>query len=179
MPTHRNFGTEGQMFGERELKYVDELLKDNQIVMVFKPHFHELKNYLGVEGELTNIILAKNEEKYSDVYSYLADFDLLISDYSSVINDFTCAKKPIVLFPYDLEIFRNTDAGLFESYEGMPIGPFCYTWGEVLQNVVMLLKEDTWKERREAYRRIYHPYDDGNNAKRVCKVILKEVLRLS
>ena len=179
MPTHRNFGTEGGAFRTEDFMHVDRILQKNHVVMVFKPHFHELKNYLHIETALQNIIFAKEEEKYSDVYSYIADFDLLISDYSSIIYDFTCAKKPIVLFPYDLEKFKNTDAGLFDYYENIPAGPFCYTWDEVLENVVSLLREDTWKEKRELCRKEFHPYDDGNNSLRVYRTICACVLKLN
>lgn len=176
MPTHRNFGTQGKQFHEEEMLYVDKKLRENNIIMVFKPHFHELKNYLSLEKKLTNIILAKDVEKYSDVYSYIGDFDLLISDYSSIIYDFTCTHKPIVLFPYDLENYREKDAGLLDCYESIPAGPFCYTWNEVLNSVVKLLKNDIWKEKRELCRRIFHPFDDGKNCERVFKCV-KEIIQ--
>lgn len=175
MPTHRNFGTSGAEFSEKDMLELDEKLRYNNIVMVFKPHFHELKNYLHLESSFTNIVLAK-DSKYSDVYSYIKDFDLLISDYSSIIYDFTCSKKPIVLFPYDLEKFKNTDAGLFDYFETIPAGPFCYTWDEVVNNVVDLLTNDSWKEKREICRLTFHPFDDGKNCERVYNAVVNKIL---
>ena len=176
MPTHRNFGTSGAEFSEKDMLELDAKLRNNNIIMVFKPHFHELKNYLHLESSFTNIVLAK-DSKYSDVYSYIKDFDLLISDYSSIIYDFTCAKKPIVLFPYDLEKFKNTDAGLFDYFETIPAGPFCYTWDEVVTNVVNLLNNDIWKEKREICRLTFHPFDDGKNCERVFDTVVNKVLK--
>lgn len=176
MPTHRNFGTQGAEFSEKDMLLLDHRLREHRIVMVFKPHIHELKNYLHLEETFTNIVLAK-DVKYSDVYSYIKDFDLLISDYSSIIYDFTCAKKPIVLFPYDLEKFKNKDAGLFDYFEMIPAGPFCYTWSDVMEQVVSLLKQDTWREKREACRMVFHPFDDGKNCERVYSVIVDKILK--
>jgi CDP-glycerol glycerophosphotransferase (TagB/SpsB family) len=172
MPTHRNFGTKAPFITCESLMEVDKKLKEENIVMVFKPHFHELKHYANVEGQLTNIIFAK-DAVYSDVYSYIGGFDLLISDYSSIIYDFLCAKKPIVLFPYDLEEFKDTDAGLFDYFFDVPAGPFCYTWDEVVASVTELLKEDTWSEKREVCRQMFHPFDDGKNSERVYHAVKK------
>lgn len=177
MPTHRNFGTEGVAFSESELLELDRKLNEARVVLVFKPHFHELKNYMHLESQFTNIVLAKDIEKYQDVYSYISGFDALISDYSSIIYDFLCSKKPIILFPYDLEHFRNLDAGLFDYYESIPAGPFCFTWDQVVEQTVLLFKNDSeWNEKREKCRLIFHPNDDGKNRERVYKTV-KEILK--
>lgn len=172
MPTHRNFGKE--TISLDDFLWVDKKLKENNIYMVYKPHFHELKNVLSYENQFTNIVLAKDQDKYADVYSYVHYFDLLISDYSSIAYDFLCADKPIVLFTYDLEHYRTSDAGLWDFFEEVPAGPFTFTWEETIQNVLSLLKEDTWKEKRNICRKMFHPFDDGKNCVRVYETV-KEI----
>lgn len=169
MPTHRNFGTE--TIPLNDFLKVDERLRAENVFMVYKPHFHELKNVLPYEGKFTNIILAKDQRKFADVYSYLHYFDLLISDYSSVAYDFLCADKPIVLFAYDIDRYRTQDAGLFDYYEEIPAGPFTYTWEETLNQVFSLLREDTWKKQRNLCRNLFHPFDDGKNCERVYQAV--------
>lgn len=172
MPTHRNFGKES-ISSIEEFMYVDEMLRKENVYMVYKPHFHELKNVLSYEDKFTNIILAKEQEKFADVYSYIHYFDLLISDYSSIVYDFLCSNKPIVLFTYDIEKYRKTDAGLMDYYESIPAGPFTYTWKETLEKSFELLTNDTWVEKRCICRNLFHPYDDGNNCKRVYEAVIK------
>ena len=173
MPTHRNFGNNGiNLFSNVELLSVNQYLKEHNYVMVFKPHFHELKNYLSIEEHLSNIVLAKDQKLFSDVYSYINSFDLLISDYSSIEYDFLCTKKPIVLFPYDIDTFRKSD-GLFDYYESIPCGPFCYSWNEVLIACTELFSDDRWAEKREKCRLIFHPFDDGKNCERIFNAIIK------
>ncbi|WP_321301852.1 CDP-glycerol glycerophosphotransferase family protein [uncultured Sphaerochaeta sp.] len=176
MPTHRYFGTKGQEFTSEQIMNVDYMLRMNNIMMLFKLHIHEINYYRHLENTLTNIVLVKGEEKYTDVYKYIGDFDLLISDYSSIIYDFLCTKKPIILFPYDLDYFKNADAGLFDYYESMPCGPFCYTWDEVFAAIFELLKDDNWKERREICRKTFHPHEDGKNSERIYQTICNNIL---
>ena len=172
MPTHRNFGSEGTAFSAHELIEVDQLLKEKDIVMLFKPHIHEIKNYEKLNLRLSNIVMGSTAT-YNDVYSYISDFDLLISDYSSIIYDFQCTKKPIVLFPYDMDKFGKSDAGLFDYYTSLPCGPFCNNWIEVIAQVELLLKSDPYYEQRERCRREFHPFDDGKNCERVYNAIRK------
>lgn len=176
MPTHRNFGTKAPFITCESLIEVDRKFREQNVVMVFKPHLHELKNYENIENQLTNIIFAR-DDIYKDVYSYVGGFDLLISDYSSIIYDFLCAKKPIVLFPYDLDEFKETDAGLFDYFFDVPAGPFCYTWDEVVDSVVQLLENDTWVKEREVCRKMFHPFDDGKNCERVYEAVMEILAR--
>lgn len=172
MPTHRNFGVDGnKLINITELKSVDSLLRERNLVMVYKPHIHELKNFLSYESEFTNIVMAKEQELWGDVYSYLHYFDLLISDYSSVLTDFMCTGKPVVLFPYDIEDYINGDAGLNDFFWEIPGGPLCYTWEEVIETSNSLLICDDWKAERERCRIQYHYYNDGKNCERVYHMV--------
>lgn len=172
MPTHRNFGAEGNKhINLDELKRVDAMLKEKNIIMVYKPHIHELKNFLSYENSFTNIVLAKEQDLWSDVYSYIHYFDLLISDYSSILTDFMCLGKPVVLFPYDIDDYINGDAGLNDFFWEIPGGPFCYTWDEVIEKSASMLVEDDWKEERERCRIQYHYYNDGKNCERVYNMV--------
>lgn len=171
MPTHRNFGTEGPKIKVSDLIKADKFFKKNNIVFVFKPHFHEIKYYNSSKVSYSNIIIANNQEMYSDVYSYINDFDMLISDYSSIIYDFTCSKKPIILFPYDIKKFKETDAGLFDYYESIPAGPFCFDWDSVLNTIKEMTEKDIWHQQREICRRTFHPFSDGKNSERVYNTV--------
>ena len=178
MPTHRNFGQGNKLVNTIDaLKYVNDRLKVNNIYMIYKPHFHEMKNFLKYENELSNIIIASDAKIFSDVYSYLYDCDLLISDYSSVMNDFVCADKPVISFPYDLKDYSTADMGLYEFYEKMSPGPMCYTWEDVVDVVIEALEKDTWKSMRAGTKSFYHVFSDGKNCERVYEEVVKIVKR--
>ena len=173
MPTHRNFGADGnKLINIDELRRVDKMLKDKNLVMVYKPHIHELKNFLSYESEFTNIVMAKDQNVWGDVYSYLHYFDLVISDYSSITTDFMCTGKPVVIFAYDLDDYINGDAGLNDYFWELPGGPICYTWDDVIKKSESLLTNDEWKEERERCRVQYHYYNDGKNCERVYNMVM-------
>ncbi|MBO5568667.1 MAG: CDP-glycerol glycerophosphotransferase family protein [Clostridia bacterium] len=166
MPTHRNFGYHENTINIEEIKRVDSFLRENQMIMIFKPHFNELKFYLSFEENLSNIIIAKDSE-WSDPYEYLHYFDLMIGDYSSVMYDFLCADKPIVLYTYDIDDFIENDANLHDSYWKYPIGPMCNTWDEVFIKILEANKKDEWKTQREICKNKFHKFNDGNNCYRI------------
>lgn len=173
MPTHRNFGHSGNKhINIEEFQSLDKKLGDYHIKMLYKPHIHELKNFDGFEHLFNNIIFAKDQSIYGDVYSYLHYFDLLISDYSSVVYDFACSHKPVVLFPYDIDNYKNTDCGLEDFYWTLPVGPFCYNWNDVISETNNLLANDSWSEQREKNNRYFHEFNDGKNCERVYKAVL-------
>ena len=173
MPTHRNFGAES--ISVDEFYRIDKIFKEKNWIMVYKPHFHELKNILHLESGFSNIILAKDQDLWADVYSYIHYFDLMISDYSSISYDFLCSGKPIVQYTYDLEHYKNADAGLFDFFEDVPLGPFCFSWDDVIFQIAALFEKDTWIDQRKKCQELFHPYNDGGNCKRVCDYILSLV----
>ena len=173
MPTHRNFGKEQNPYASIEqLKKINALLAEQSVVMVYKPHFHEMR-HISESEMFSNIVLARDAEIYGDVYSYLHYFDLLISDYSSVITDFACSGYPAVFFPYDLEKYNQDECGLLSCFFEKKLGPFGYTWEEVLSHVFRLLQDDTWKEERIRVLKEYHSFTDGKNRERVYKTVCK------
>ena len=174
MPTHRNFGTETNPVLSRDsLTEADALLRDRDIMMVLKPHYYELSAVKGFESCFTNILLASDPAVWGDPYEYLHYFDGIISDYSSVTSDFICSGKPAVLFPYDIEHYKQYDGGILPIFWEVPAGPSCYTWAEVISTMSDLFVKDSWAERREHCRKIYHQYNDGLNCQRAYETAVR------
>lgn len=174
LPTHRNFGNDGKgKISKEQFSAINDYCVDRGYVFFFKPHFHEMKYYHGMDSLYKNIIIADANVKpeYSDLYAYLGHFDLLVSDYSSVIYDFLCTEKPVVLFPYDIEEYKMTD-GIPDAYLRDPCGPLCYTWQDVFYNIDYIFREDQWQEARERNRKLIHLYNDGKNCERIYNTVI-------
>lgn len=176
LPTHRNFGSKNNTpITEDVLRKTDIYLRENNIIMIYKPHFHEMKHLSHLETGLTNIILGLDEDLFSDVYTYLPYCDLLISDYSSVYIDFLCSGKPIVLFAYDLEDYIASDAGFYYDYDDIAPGKVCRTWQETLDTAIAELGTDT---RSQKYRQIaerFNEYFDDRNCERVYELATEKL----
>ena len=165
MPTHRNFGRHENTINIDDMNRVDSFLRDNGMIMVFKPHFNELRFYADFENQFSNIIIAKGDE-WSDPYEYLHYFDLMIGDYSSVMYDFLCIDKPIVLYTYDIDDFIENDADLDDLFWDYPIGPRCVSWDEVFREVENAFVRDEWNEKRALCKKVFQDYYDGQNCHR-------------
>ncbi len=176
LPTHRKFGTGvvNPMLSAEALLKVDEQLRKINAVLIFKPHFHEFKLYEKMKGDLTNIILALDKEKYGDVYEFLPACDMLITDYSGIMFGYLASGKPIIYFTYDYDTYVSDDAGFCYDFDDITYGPICKTWDEVIENIDTLSADD-YSNKREKQRARFCPFNDGKNCERIyeqaCKLI--------
>ena len=116
----------------------------------------------------TNIILADAE---IDVYSFLKEVDLLITDYSSVYTDYLLLDRPVIAFHYDWELYnQNTRDSYIEHDVYMPevnVQNMYELEGAILE----LLNVDRCKKDRISTRNRMFRYQDGNASKRITKRI--------
>ena len=55
-----------------------------------------------------------------DIYPFLKKADILITDYSSVLFDFLYLNRSIIIYPYDLQEYKEKDQGLFPGFDSLP-----------------------------------------------------------
>lgn len=175
LPTHRNFGKNkkiNDVMSVETLEKVNDKLKSKNIVMIFKPHFHEFEKYKGYEKSFSNIIFATNKEKFGDVYEFLPSCDLLITDYSGIMFGYLATGNPIIYFTYDYDDYLSGDAGFCYDFNDITYGPVCKTWDEVVENAA-IIKSSDYIDLIEKQRKRFCPYYDGNNCQRVYDTVLK------
>jgi len=68
-----------------------------------------------------------------DLYSYLYSADVLITDYSNIMFEFSIAGKPVFLYADDLEIYRK-ERGLYFDFKTLPF-PKAYTKEELYTEI--------------------------------------------
>lgn len=173
MPTHRKFGKNPyNILEQSELKKVNNFLRTNNMFLFIKPHPLEAYKYKDENTQYSNIIILLGE-LFSDTQAYLHYFDALISDYSSVVYDYLCLNRPIVLFTYDFQEFRKTDMGLRDDYIELSPGPHCTTWEEVCRELNNAFIKDNYCEKRAELIPRYYKYIDAHNCERVFEQIIK------
>ncbi|MGL4670374.1 MAG: CDP-glycerol glycerophosphotransferase family protein [Methanobacteriaceae archaeon] len=140
------------------LSEIDRNLLENQVFYI-KPN--------DIINEIDFSIFANIQEfpkEYED-YEFLSCADCLISDYSSVIFDFSYSKNKIILFPYDYEEYV-TKNGIYHDLNDFPF-PKAYTIEELL-NEVNKEKEYNDKDFIETFCK----YDCDNVAKYICNMVI-------
>ncbi len=95
--------------------------------------------------------------------------DLLISDYSAIIIDYSISGKPMIFYVPDLDEYRE-EVGLFVDYEKEMPGPICKSEDEVIKAI----KDDQFDAKAlKNFRDKMFRYQDGNSLNRVMKLIIK------
>ncbi len=104
----------------------------------------------------------------------LAAADVLVTDYSSVMFDYTVLGRPIVFFVPDLERYRDSLRGFYFDFESTAPGPLVRTTAELIG----VLGDDEGLARSSAvalaaFRERFCPADDGRAGERVVDELLE------
>jgi CDP-glycerol glycerophosphotransferase len=109
-----------------------------------------------------------------DIREILLATDVLVTDYSSVMFDFSITRRPIVLFTYDIEYYRDELRGMYFEIEGEVPGPVVRTEADLVD----ALRDGGTPDPggRQEYERFvarYCPADDGRAAARAVDAFLQ------
>ena len=164
-PTFRDAGSLRFPFKNKDLENLNTILEERDSLFLFKGHAYEKKiNF----GELKHINLVR---KPSDIQELLIISDLLISDYSSVIFDYLLTMKPIILFPYDLEIYTK-GRGLHYDLRDIAPGPIVFEVEKLIEAIRNVEKLDSeYRDIREKVRDRFNKHHDGKSIERLLKFL--------
>lgn len=119
-------------------------------------------------------------EKYSGfLYSFDSKTDIaelyliadaLITDYSSVMFDYSLLKRPMFFFAYDVKEYKDELRGFYFDYFSEIPGPISETTEELVSQIIHY-KEDEWKDRYGAFSEKFNTFDKGNASDRVVELI--------
>lgn len=175
-------------------------LKDKKIVLyapTFRGNVYE-KDYLKVNltylkeqlGEeyiliykmhpiLEDIKLEQGQDIYNmnDIYIYklFSITDILVSDYSSIIYDFSLLEKPVVLYAPDIDNY-SIERGFYIDYNSF--SPYSIATSENSLIKAIKSSESMSYEDRTYFKREFFNYTDGNSASRIAEFTL-EILKNS
>lgn len=107
-----------------------------------------------------------------DIADYLAVADVLVTDYSSVMFDYSITDRPIVLYQPDQEEFATGRGWYFDITADAP-GPIATTEAQLVD---LLGSVDDWAPdwaaQRASYRARFATYERGNAAERVVREVI-------
>lgn len=153
-PTFRGNAGDPQQIGVEEIEQLEQQLGDGyHIIKKVHPH---------VDGKyhLSNCDIPTEE--------LFPVADLLISDYSSVVNEFMAFNKPYLMFAPDLHDFEK-QRGFYVAYESL--SPYVVTETEQLYSRVLEAvsdREPDWVAQRRAY---HLSACDGHATERILEYI--------
>lgn len=96
--------------------------------------------------------------------------DMLITDYSSVMFDYSILKRPLLFFAYDLEDYKDNLRGFYFDFLAEAPGPITRTTEELVKSITDY-NFTVYQEKYEAFSKKYNHADDGNASKKVVSLV--------
>ncbi len=113
-----------------------------------------------------------NASHYRDVYELMAVSDLLITDYSNIMFEFSFMKKPVILYASDVEEYEK-ERGFYFEYQSLPYLK-ARTKEELITNINNF-DYNNYKENMESFFNKLTIYEKGNASKEVVERIIKTI----
>jgi CDP-glycerol glycerophosphotransferase len=96
--------------------------------------------------------------------------DMMITDYSSVMFDYSLLKRPMIFYCYDLEAYKDNLRGFYFDFLEEAPGPVTLTTQELVQEI-MNYNPAVYKDKQEAFYQKYNHADEGNASSRIVELI--------
>ncbi len=100
--------------------------------------------------------------------------DLLITDYSSVMFDYSLLNRPMFFFAYDLENYRQNLRGFYFDFVSEAPGPISQTTKELIEDIKNY-DYSKYKSNYEEFKNKYNHADDGNASRFIADLIDKKI----
>lgn len=107
---------------------------------------------------------------YPEINDLFLLADVAVTDYSSIMFDYSVTRKPMVFFVPDLDDYRDRRRGLYFDLDETAPGPRLRTTDEVahaLRDLDPTAYAAAYGERYDAWVGRFNPHDDGHAAARV------------
>ena len=116
-----------------------------------------------------------SDAKYIDVSDYESEqelmllSDMLITDYSSIMIEFSILNKPTVFFTYDLDYYLNNERGFYYNFKTAVPGPIVNTSDELIDVI-----ENNKFEKSKISEFVKTQFDeiDGHSSERIINFLL-------
>ena len=142
---------------------------NNGCVLLVKHHPYVLHRP-AIPGDVRDCVYDISDNSTLAVQEVLAASDMLLSDYSSVMFEYSLFERPMAFFAYDLEDYADW-RGFFYDYEELVPGPILKDTVEVA-HWISGARSSFDVERISAFRRKFMSSCDGHSTNRILKAAL-------
>lgn len=154
---------------ETLLKTLEDKFGGNWVIAV---RFHPLVSAQSSFIRYNNKVI--NATHYRDIYELMSAGDLLITDYSNLMFEFSFMKKPVFLYASDAEEYQR-ERGFYFEYNSLPYMK-ALTGIELIENIKSFDNEK-YQENVDAFLNKMTIFENGNASKCVADRILKIIYK--
>ncbi|WP_194286951.1 CDP-glycerol glycerophosphotransferase family protein [Halomicrobium sp. LC1Hm] len=149
-----------------DVERTEEFLQQNDAKLLIKPHRDLDTDTCILESNLIELI-----QPDTDSHQFLAEIDILITDYSSIYFDFLLLDRPIIFYTPDYTDYTRI-RGVHPNYDNVIAGPRVNNFEELLKQLESIVNgTDEFAHRRQEIRNHFFKYADGNACERIVKSI--------
>ena len=166
-PTFRGTANEPETENPIDMEAFYEKLKD-EYVLVFKLHPF-LRDGFEIPEHMSDFALDVSSTMSIDQMITVAD--ICITDYSTVLFEFSLFERPMVFFPYDYEDYVTWRGFYYDYFDMMP-GPIVMDSKHLLETI---LTTPEWfdKQKVQAFRDKFMSACDGHATDRIIDLVTK------
>lgn len=164
-PTYRGRVAKAYSPEKMDLQLMHQELGE-EYVIVFK-HHPFVKKRPQVPGELKEFAVDMTDDMA--IEELLMVSDICISDYSSLVFEFSLFERPMIFFAYDLDEYFDW-RGFYYPYEEMAPGPICKETEEMIDYIKHL---DTKFDKQQviAFKEKFMSACDGHATERILELL--------
>lgn len=169
-PTFRGRVASAKTPDKFDMQMMSDALK-NEYVMLFKHH-----PFVKTRPVIDNVFsdFARDVTEEMSIEDLLFVSDICISDYSSLVFEYSLFEKPMIFFAYDLEDYFDW-RGFYYKYDEFVPGPICRSGQEVLA-CIKVVKTDFDKGIVTQFKEKYMSACDGHATERIMKLVMGDSL---
>lgn len=162
---------------KQELKQLGDLLKEKNILILFRPHpVQELSVF--EKDSFPNIMIADDAYLAAfglTLYELLGNTDGLITDYSSVYFDYLLTDRPVALTIEDKEEYFRHFTLAFPDYKEYIKGFYVEEFKGLLDFVEEIASgTDSARQERMEAKKMFHTDTDGRSAVKITDLLVEE-----
>lgn len=145
-------------------------------ILAIKLHPAISKNFsikkLNIDKSIKNRIydFSKNEDNIT-LNSLLFVSKLLITDYSSIIFEYSLLNKKIIFYPYDLKEYTEKSRGFYFNYEKFVPGPIIKNTKDISKEILKENSENLENMNIKKFKEKYMNKSDGESTKRLYELL--------
>jgi len=125
----------------------------------------------GADHRAANVL---DVTSYPDSSHILAIADVMVTDYSSVMFDFTATRRPVVFFTPDIESYSKDGRGVYFDLEKYAPGPVIRNERALADAVRRAWSSrDSESTKYDAWVSRFNGYDDGGATERLATIVRK------
>ncbi|MDO4546106.1 MAG: CDP-glycerol glycerophosphotransferase family protein [Bacillota bacterium] len=164
-PTFRGEVTKAKAPDAMDLEYMGRTLGEDHILLI--KHHPFVKEVPEIPLSCSNF--AYDVTKSFDIEDLLCASDICITDYSSLIFEYSLFERPLIFFAYDLEGY-NEWRGFYYDYDELTPGPVVSDTEALVQSINDLEENFDSKEIR-AFKDKFMSACDGSATKRILEYV--------